>query len=1152
MSESEAREQGRGSVHDMVASLQARREELETKLLDKNRELKLLCIQEAELTGVLPPETPLEPGEFPPAFRRRVGTAFTYPENLINNNNKSKSKEEETLTALELEYKVQTGIAEAALGLANDTTASKAVRRKHRLMYQQSRRRLAELEAKLDLLRQSNKTQQTKQRKKPRPPLDSDVEGVEREMNDAIAHDGGISLSPLSPEVQPGETRRYWDIRHSATYDGLSRHAMRESKVAHPQLQRHGSGGYFSGQMPNTMHYMHQYSTLGIEVDMHRPRMDIGHAPTNTSTLPNYWVRHDYGPYVDVVDSAMRLNSGSMPRYPVTQPPSQHQHTRWNQERNRFGSLDRRKAPAPSHSSSSPCLESWSTEDLELQSQLMGHQGTMYVMPKYAHAPAHPSVLCPSMEVRESQKQPLQATRSATGNGGGALLPNQTYPEHSLGMDGRSGGLIRTQSLGSVDPQPTDTISRKHKEKEWYETSLDAPPQESQSRPTSSMRRRSPEPNGPTSDASSNLSRSSSNVSSDQHPHYRVHHVATAKNETFDTVVPFESPKNHTVVQAGKWQPYREVTKPFEMADFYKYSTKFRKSQAAQQQQQQHHHHQQTADSTQQQHGAVSPGFQGPTVCHNRSSHLESPTPQQKGIYQPLQPMTCQPLDPTARLRGRVVSPNASLDGSLVLGNGESLADAFSTEMLAWYQDQNIPRSATLVLSTDMGRFLSETLAGESLSDSVEQQRLALLQRLEPHLGNEVSSTPNTPPPYLDMNGPKVAREEYVDAEVNGDKIEEEYEEFPSPSPPPIPAKVPPDSQTCSSSSPDYENLSLPFSELRNMTPKCGPLWRKEKFIFLDQWRRVWAGLYGHVVLLYNSERDVKPAASLNIQGFDARPITTNVHKDPKKKDATFEVVCPGRKTHQFIARTAKDMTQWVFAISQAGTEESSPPQRKFTFSASRQLPSLPDGEGEVYDDVGATDNQRNYEPMHSEDEIYHDIADVYQNGSVIQQNMEQPPLPPRTPIPSVQVDLCPDDSVYDDVGVSTPPIVYSNLPKTDEKDSEITTGARTPDKPQADEDFEEEEGEVIYDDIGVIEQLPDDPKNLGFRRESSGRIQHLIKQMEASIGNGNKHSASRAKPEPVKKSKSEELLYEPIENAPISDLPPPLPQLPPRSNLVR
>jgi hypothetical protein len=83
--------------------------------------------------------------------------------------------QEETLTALELECKIQKGIAEAALGLANDTAASKAARRKHRLMYQQSRRRLLELEAKFDLLQQSSRSQHPKQRKKPRPPLDSGI-----------------------------------------------------------------------------------------------------------------------------------------------------------------------------------------------------------------------------------------------------------------------------------------------------------------------------------------------------------------------------------------------------------------------------------------------------------------------------------------------------------------------------------------------------------------------------------------------------------------------------------------------------------------------------------------------------------------------------------------------------------------------------------------------------------------------------------------------------------------------------------------------------------------------------------------------------------------------------------------------------------------
>lgn len=147
------------------------------------------------------------------------------------------------------------------------------------------------------------------------------------------------------------------------------------------------------------------------------------------------------------------------------------------------------------------------------------------------------------------------------------------------------------------------------------------------------------------------------------------------------------------------------------------------------------------------------------------------------------------------------------------------------------------------------------------------------------------------------------AREEYVDAEVNAERVEEEYEEFQELGPPLIPAKLPPDSQTSSTSSSslseDYVNLSLPYSELRTMTNKCGPLWRKEKFIFLEQWRRCWAGMYGHVVLLYNSERDARPSSFIDIQGFEARPLTASNHKDPKRKDSTFEIVCPGKKTHQ-------------------------------------------------------------------------------------------------------------------------------------------------------------------------------------------------------------------------------------------------------------
>lgn len=96
---------------------------------------------------------------------------------------------------MELERQVQLGIMEAALGIINDPTESKATRRKNRLIYQQSQRRLHELETELNFIRQSRgKTHRPMQlpiqagsyntqshlhtnvkhrTKKPRPPLDN-------------------------------------------------------------------------------------------------------------------------------------------------------------------------------------------------------------------------------------------------------------------------------------------------------------------------------------------------------------------------------------------------------------------------------------------------------------------------------------------------------------------------------------------------------------------------------------------------------------------------------------------------------------------------------------------------------------------------------------------------------------------------------------------------------------------------------------------------------------------------------------------------------------------------------------------------------------------------------------------------------------------
>lgn len=56
--------------------------------------------------------------------------------------------------------------------------------------------------------------------------------------------------------------------------------------------------------------------------------------------------------------------------------------------------------------------------------------------------------------------------------------------------------------------------------------------------------------------------------------------VATATaSGSLSPDIRIESPKNMTVVQQATFQPYKEVTKPFEMSDFYKYSTKFKQKE---------------------------------------------------------------------------------------------------------------------------------------------------------------------------------------------------------------------------------------------------------------------------------------------------------------------------------------------------------------------------------------------------------------------------------------------------------------------------------------------------------------------------------------------------------------------------------------------
>ena len=196
------------------------------------------------------------------------------------------------------------------------------------------------------------------------------------------------------------------------------------------------------------------------------------------------------------------------------------------------------------------------------------------------------------------------------------LLPNQTYPDYpDFGASFRersgSGSASRMETVFDVDSavytrmsnnlSVTSLHSNKKKEKDWYETSLDSPVPGRKSKmngnisiasekPPASLPPTTPIPSAPTP----TISNGTSTVRAQP---VRLAEQGHEDSFDFETVVPFESPKNLELIAPGKFEPYREVSKPFETSDIYKYSAKYRQQQ------------------------------------------------QTKGLYQPLQPLACQPLN---------------------------------------------------------------------------------------------------------------------------------------------------------------------------------------------------------------------------------------------------------------------------------------------------------------------------------------------------------------------------------------------------------------------------------------------------------------------------------------------------------------------------
>ncbi|TSM36148.1 FERM domain-containing protein 4B [Bagarius yarrelli] len=124
---------------EKIAELKKKANSLQELLAQNLSELKNICLREAELTGKLPKEYPLAPGEKPPTVRRRVGTAFKLDDLFPYD-------ADPQLRNLESRFALQQKIVEAAKKLASETELCKTVKKKRRRNFEDAIKTLQQIE----------------------------------------------------------------------------------------------------------------------------------------------------------------------------------------------------------------------------------------------------------------------------------------------------------------------------------------------------------------------------------------------------------------------------------------------------------------------------------------------------------------------------------------------------------------------------------------------------------------------------------------------------------------------------------------------------------------------------------------------------------------------------------------------------------------------------------------------------------------------------------------------------------------------------------------------------------------------------------------------------------------------------------------------
>ncbi|XP_055859645.1 src kinase-associated phosphoprotein 2-B-like isoform X2 [Biomphalaria glabrata] len=186
-------------------------------------------------------------------------------------------------------------------------------------------------------------------------------------------------------------------------------------------------------------------------------------------------------------------------------------------------------------------------------------------------------------------------------------------------------------------------------------------------------------------------------------------------------------------------------------------------------------------------------------------------------------------------------------------------------------------------------------------------------------------------------------------------------------------------------------------------------------------WKKRYCVLQKNILYCFKKPEDKKQQCAFFLNGYEFREAP-HYHKDPAKKDLCFELVSPGKKSHQFLASSKDDVISWKEA---------------FQSSTLASAEAEDQSDGDIYEEMPAEKPQlvKRMEMPVPVPIVTEPMEEVYEDGTSLVTEaalpvpVEKKPLPSPPPVIKVPVaekkeEEYDDDSlIYEPVDTLSPPL---------------------------------------------------------------------------------------------------------------------------------